>query len=52
MLGGELLKLGMTAALMLALVRANPGVMWLALIAGVVGALKAQWLALWVTRKY
>lgn len=52
MLGGELLKLGMTVALMLALVRANPGVTWLALIAGVIGALKAQWLALWVTRKY
>jgi ATP synthase protein I len=52
MLGGEMLKLGMTVGLMYAAVRANPGVQWLALLAGVVGALKAQWLAVWFTRKY
>lgn len=52
LLGGELLKLGMTVALLFAMVRANPGVSWLALIIGVIGALKAQWLALWFTRKY
>jgi ATP synthase protein I len=52
MLGGELLKLGMTVVLLFALVRGNPGVSWLALIIGVAGALKAQWLALWFTRNY
>lgn len=52
MLGGELLKLGTTVVLMYAMVRANPGIAWVALIAGVIGALKAQWLAVWFTRKY
>ena len=52
LMGGELLKLGMTVALLVAAVRGNPGIVWLALIVGVVGALKAQWLALWMTRNY
>ena len=53
MLLGELLKLGLTMALLvLAVVELKPAVSWLALIVGVIGALKAQWLALWFTRKY
>ncbi len=51
MLGGELLKLGMTIALLVIVVRAlGAEVAWLALIVGVVAALKAQWLAVWFTR--
>jgi ATP synthase protein I len=50
MLGGEMLKLGLTIALLVAVVKGNPGVSWIALIVGVIGALKAQWLALWFTR--
>lgn len=51
MLGGELLKLGMTVALLVIVVRAlQAQVAWLALIIGVVAALKAQWLAVWFTR--
>jgi ATP synthase protein I len=50
MLGGELLKLVLTIALLVVVVKASPGLSWLALLAGMVGALKAQWLALWVTR--
>jgi ATP synthase protein I len=51
MLAGELLKLGMTVALLAAVVVAlKPQVAWLALIVGVVAALKAQWLAVWFTR--
>jgi F0F1-type ATP synthase assembly protein I len=50
MLGGELAKLGLTIALLVFVVKGNPGVAWLALIVGVIGALKAQWLALWFTR--
>ena len=51
MLAGELLKLGMTIALLAAVVVAlKPQVAWLALIVGVVAALKAQWLAVWFTR--
>ena len=51
LLGGELLKLGMTFALLVIVVRAlGPQVAWLALIVGVVAALKAQWLAVWFTR--
>jgi F0F1-type ATP synthase assembly protein I len=48
---GEFLKLGLTLA-MLALVvaRFRHGMVWPALIVGVIGALKAQWLALWFTR--
>lgn len=51
LLFGEFIKLGLTLVL-LALFVANFGhaVVWPALIIGVVGALKAQWLALWVTR--
>ena len=51
LLGGELFKLGMTIALLVAVVRGNPGISWLALIIGLVAALKAQWLALWFTRR-
>jgi ATP synthase protein I len=51
MLGGELLKLGMTITLLVVVVVAlKPQISWLALIVGVVGALKAQWLAVWFTR--
>ena len=51
MLGGELLKLGMTIALLVIVVGAlKPQIAWLALIVGVVAALKAQWLAVWFTR--
>lgn len=51
MLGGELLKLGMTVALLVIVVRTlGAQVAWLALIVGVVAALKAQWLAVWFTR--
>ena len=51
MLGGELLKLGMTVALLVIGVGAlKPQIAWLALIVGVVAALKAQWLAVWFTR--
>jgi F0F1-type ATP synthase assembly protein I len=50
MFGGETLKVGLTIALLVIVVKSNPGVSWLALIVGVVGALKAQWLALWFTR--
>jgi ATP synthase protein I len=51
MLGGEMLKLGLTAALLVMAVKAGWVASWLALLVGVVGALKAQWLALWFTRK-
>ncbi|MGQ0585713.1 MAG: ATP synthase subunit I [Gammaproteobacteria bacterium] len=51
MLGGELLKLAMTIALLVIVVKAlRLQVVWLALIIGVVAALKAQWLAVWFTR--
>lgn len=51
MLGGEVLKLGLTVALLVIGVRAmQPQVAWLGLIVGVVAALKAQWLAVWFTR--
>jgi len=51
MLAGELLKLGMTVALLVMVVRTlQAQVAWLALIVGVVAALKAQWLAVWFTR--
>lgn len=50
---GELVKLGLTIALLaLVTARLKPEVSVLALIVGVVGALKAQWLALWFTRKF
>ena len=51
MLGGEMLKLGMTVALLVIVVTAlKPQIAWLALIIGMVAALKAQWLAVWFTR--
>ncbi|MGH8442770.1 MAG: ATP synthase subunit I [Nevskiaceae bacterium] len=51
MLAGELLKLGMTIALLVIVVGAlKTQVAWLALLVGVVAALKAQWLAVWFTR--
>ncbi|MES1263836.1 MAG: ATP synthase subunit I [Peristeroidobacter soli] len=53
MFAGELLKLGFTIALLVAIVvRLKPDLSWLPLIVGVIAALKAQWLALWVTRRY
>jgi F0F1-type ATP synthase assembly protein I len=53
MFAGELLKLGCTIALLVAIVaRLRHDLMWLPLVIGVVAALKAQWLALWVTRRY
>lgn len=51
MLGGELAKVGLTIALLVMGVQAlQAEVAWLALIVGVVAALKAQWLAVWFTR--
>lgn len=51
LLAGELLKLGLTLALLALLVAAwRQTMVWPAFIVGVVGALKAQWLALWFTR--
>jgi F0F1-type ATP synthase assembly protein I len=51
LLGGELLKLGLTVALLAIGVKAYQSqVVWLALLVGVVAALKAQWLAVWFTR--
>ncbi len=48
---GELLKLGLTLALLAIFVTKFRHVLiWPALVVGVIGALKAQWLALWVTR--
>lgn len=50
---GELLKLSATIALLIAVaVNLKSEVVWLALIVGVIGALKAQWLALWFTRRF
>jgi F0F1-type ATP synthase assembly protein I len=53
MLGGELLKLGLTLALLVIVIAGlKQQATWLALIVGVIAALKAQWLALWFTRRY
>jgi ATP synthase protein I len=53
MMTGEMLKLCLTlAAIVLVVVQLKPGLSWLAMLFGVVAALKAQWLALWVTRRY
>ena len=53
MLVGEILKLGLVmGCLVMVAVRFKPELSWLALIVGVVVALKAQWLALWMTRRY
>lgn len=52
-MAGELLKLGLTIALLvLMVVQLKPALSWLALIIGVVAAIKAHWLALWVTRDF
>lgn len=48
---GELVKLGFTIVLLVVLIgRLKLEMSWWALMVGVVAALKAQWLALWVTR--
>ncbi|MES2489634.1 MAG: ATP synthase subunit I [Pseudomonadota bacterium] len=53
MMSGELLKLVFTlAAIVLVAVKLKPELSWLAMLTGVIVALKAQWLALWVTRRY
>ncbi len=53
MMTGEILKLAVTiAAIALVVVQLKPGLSWLAMLVGVVAALKAQWLALWVTRRF
>lgn len=53
MMAGELAKLCFTIALLVLIVtRLKSDVSWLGLVVGVVFALKAQWLALWVTRRY
>ncbi|HVT36732.1 MAG TPA: ATP synthase subunit I [Nevskiaceae bacterium] len=53
LLMGEVLKLGLIVACLVTIVaRYRPELVWLALIVGVVVALKAQWLALWMTRRY
>lgn len=53
MMSGELLKLVSTlAAIVLVAVKLKPELSWLAMLTGVIVALKAQWLALWVTRRY
>ena len=50
---GELLKLGLTIALLVMLVAQwQSQIVWIALVTGVIVALKAQWLALWFTRNY
>lgn len=52
-MAGELLKMAMTIALLvLMVVQLKPALSWLAVIVGVIVALKAQWLALWVTRNF
>jgi ATP synthase protein I len=51
MLAGELLKLGLTIALLVIGVRTmNPQIAWIALLVGLIAAVKAQWLAMWFTR--
>lgn len=53
MMMGEMLKLGFTlAAIIVVVTQLKPGLSFLALLVGVFAALKAQWLALWVTRRY
>ena len=53
MMFGEILKIVLTISLLvMVVVRLRPDVSWPAMIVGVVGALKAQWLALWVTRRF
>ena len=51
MLTGELLKLVLTFALLVMGVTAlKREIVWLALIVGMIAALKAQWLAVWFTK--
>ena len=53
MMFGEILKIASTVSiLVMVVVRLKPDLSWPALIVGVIGALKAQWLALWVTRRF
>ena len=50
---GEIVKIVLTMALLILIaIKLSPSVVWLALIIGVIGALKAQWLVLWVTRRF
>lgn len=50
-LAGELIKLvGTVAAIYFAAHWLGPRVVWLALVLGVIAALKGQWLAVWFTR--
>ena len=50
---GEVLKLGFTvAALVVAASKLRPELHFPALLLGMLVALKAQWLALWMTRRY
>jgi F0F1-type ATP synthase assembly protein I len=50
---GEMLKLGGTTALLVIVATKLKAVLvWPALLAGLLGALMAQWYALWLTRRY
>lgn len=52
MMAGEILKIVFTVACLVAVaIKLKPTLSMLALIVGVVAALKAQWLAIWVTRR-
>ena len=51
MLIGEMVKLGLTLALLVLVAVKLAPLSWIALIVGVIATLKAQWLALWFTRK-
>lgn len=52
-LSGEIVKIVLTLSLLILIaVKLSLSVVWLALIIGVIGALKAQWLAFWVTRRF
>lgn len=50
---GEVLKLGLTTAMLVVMAKQlRPELSWPALLVGLVGALKAQWLSLWMTRRF
>lgn len=50
---GEILKLGFTTGLLVLVVsQLKAELSWIGMLVGVVGALKAHWLALWVTRRF
>ena len=52
-LGGELIKLAFTVVAIYLAVRGLAGhLVWLAVVAGVIAALKGQWLAVWFTRDF